>query len=672
MSGTGYVPLPAPVTADPGFWQKGIEGLNALRDQQAKQASADAYRQSLNPDGTVNTPKYNALIASGPGAWNAGELMRQQGEAAGAQANAGTAQLGYAAAGMKLMGQSAMTVAKDPSDDNVNASFDNLKAHGYPADRVESERARWLAMSPAERQNNAFRIGLQSLDQLHQVIGQTTGVDTGGQFQPVTITQPGVRTPGGLAVGPGAANITPTPGEALQGGYHYPATQADVDAGRAKTVGQDIYIPGAEVYRRAGLPVPPGLQGSGSGGGGSVVDNSGKPVSPANPPRLLNVPNQPAPAAPSLGSYQGTGTGTAADTVPIYQPPAGTPPAPANPTSAVAAAVAAAKASGKPVPVPGGNGLVANPDGSVGTPGGGGISGAPAGSPLPANAPRAALEGGVPVASANPLQVPTVGAPGPPSPLVPGDVNAIMAGIAKARGTPSGGTRTAFNTIAAGPGTEEAQGYKTSADKLSADSLAAADFQRTQFPYVQALKNYGEGTKTGPTTDFWNQVAGTIRTPLAKIGINVGPLSDTTERVDSLGKWLASIQSNNPVSAKSDAELAQVLKGSASTHINEVAGEDMVKAGLALQRMQVAAVREWQNNPAMQAQHGTYLRFLSAYNQNTDPRAFSVDTLNPAQIARLRSQIQNGSEADAARFEASLVLAKRNGLISGAGSQAMP
>ena len=247
-----------------------------------------------------------------------------------------------------------------------------------------------------------------------------------------------------------------------------------------------------------------------------------------------------------------------------------------------------------------------------------------------------------------------------------------MGGMNRARGAPSTGTQTAFNTVAVGPGTEEAQSYKTSADKLASDSVAAANFQNTQFPYVQALANYGEGTKTGPTTDFWNQVAGTIRTPLAKLGMNITTLDDNTQRADALGKWLANIQTNNPVSAKSDAELAQVLKGSASTHINETTGADMVKAGLALQRMNVAATREWQSNPAAQQQYGTYLRFLSAYNQSTDPRAFGVDMLNPAQKQRLADQIKNGSEADAQRFEATLALARRNGMIGGAGSQAMP
>lgn len=269
--------------------------------------------------------------------------------------------------------------------------------------------------------------------------------------------------------------------------------------------------------------------------------------------------------------------------------------------------------------------------------------------------------------------VPATGTPGAPNPLVPGDVAAIQAGMAQARGAPRpAGTQTAWNTIPLGAGSEETQSNKASADKLAADRLEATEFQSTQFPYVQALKNYGEGTKTGPTTEFWNQVAGTIRTPLAKLGMNIGPLADTTERVDALGKWLANIQSGSPISAKSDAMLAQTLKGSASTHINEVAGEDQVKAGLTLKRMKQAALNEWDGNPSVQRQYGTYLNFARQYNNTVDPRAFGVDMYNPAQITRLRTQLQNGSEEDAKRFQDTLDMARRNGMIGGAGTRAMP
>lgn len=614
-----------------------------VRQNQANQAIGDILQQSTDANGNVDYGKAQALASqAGPVVQMGMQTMLKN------NSELRNAQLINAANHQKLLGVSAMTIAKDGSDANVNAVFDNMAASGVPQSEVDRERARWLAMSPQDRQTNAVRVGMSSLDQLHQVVGQTTGINTGGQYQAVTVTQPGaVGQPGSITTGPGSVPTTLSPGETV----NLPSFQyTDPKTGRAVTVpGPDVVKlygygvllpPGAQGH----VDLPPGWQqvsgGGGAGTGGGVVGSDGKPVGPNNPPRLLNTPG---------GSNQGGGQG------------GGGSPAPAQPSGPPAPPGAPAGASSSPYT---GGGI-----GAVLSPGGGGRA-APA--PPAAGGGRSDLGGGVPVASAN-GSAPNVGPASPPSPAVAGDVSAIMAGInqRQAAGRTPGTQTAAAYTF--GPTAEETEGFKTSAAKLASDDLAAANFQSTQFPYVQALKNYGEGTKTGPTTDFWNQVAGTIRTPLAKIGVNIGGLSDTTERVDALGKWLASIQSSNPVSSRSDAELAQVLKGSATTHINEVAGEDMVKAGLALQRMNVAANREWhQMSPQDQAQYGTYLRFLGSYNNNIDPRAFMVDTLNPAQVARLRDQLSKGSEADAQRFESSLALARRNGMVSGAGSQAMP
>jgi hypothetical protein len=648
--------LPAPVLVDPlNAMNRGLLTAGAMygiREKQAQEAWGNILQQSTDESGNVDYPKAQGLAArAGP------VVQMKMMESLKDTSALRNQQIANAAGTSALIASHAIPVARDGSDASVNAAFDSLAAHGVPADQVAKERARWLAMSVPDRQAEAERVGLQHLDQLHQIIGQTTSENVGGQIVSKTVTQPRPGGgPGGIVQGPGSITTTASPDTVItMADIVYPATAQDVKDGRARAVGADVRVSGADRVTRFGLGglLPPGARevpGTGGGRPGSgVVGADGKPVGPNNQPRLLVVPGTggaaaptPAPTggatAPSPGA-PGAGFGAAVQGAPGAPAPAMAPPPP-PPAPAVVAPPAV-----PPPPPPS----------------------------LPPNMPRAALEGGVQVAS-NALSAPTVGAAGPPSPLVPGDVGAIIAGMDRARaGGPSAGTQTAYNTISLGPGTEEAQGYKTSAEKLAADDLAATNFQSAQFPYVQALKNYGQGTKTGPTTEFWNQVAGTIRTPLAKLGINVGALSDTTERVDTLGKWLAAIQSSNPVSAKSDAELAQVLKGSASTHINEVAGEDMVKAGLALQRMNVAANREWHSlSPQDQAQHGTYLGFLRDYNTKIDPRAFSLDMLNDTQKANLRTQLKNGSEEDAARFNATLALARRNGLIGGAGSQAMP
>jgi hypothetical protein len=620
-----------------GAIQAGQQAAGTYYDVKQKQANVawgNALQQATDENGNVDLAKAQSIASKDPMAAAGMQTALANNATMRGQQIQQTGQL------YNMLGEGAGSLLNDPSDQNIasiRARFQNL---GMPAGAL-AELDRIQAIPDLnQRKTEAF-------NHLRTIMGAQYNLAVGGYPVPAQ-----TQMPQGLVTTTTAPPSPYAPTSTTQVGG-VPSTMSPSEAANLPTFqytdasGKATVVPGADVLKLYGYGVllPPGAQGhvdlppgwkqvsggggAGSGGGGGVRNSDGTVASPAQPPRLLNVPGQ-----------SGGGGGG---------------PTPAAPTS------------GPPAP-PGGSSTGPYTGGGIGTvlnPGG-----APAPAPA-APAPRSDLGGGVPVASTNAL-APNVGPASPPSSAVPGDVNAILAGMNRTRGTPVTGPQTAA-AYTFGPSAEEVQGYKTSAEKLSGDRLAAANFQSTQFPYVQALQNYGEGTKTGPTSDFWNQVAGTIRTPLAKIGINIGSLDDNTQRQDALGKWLANIQSGNPMSAKSDAELAQVLKGSASTHINETTGADMVKAGLALQRMNVAATREWdQMSPQQQAQYGTYLRFLGNYNSTVDPRAFSVDTLNPAQKQRLAAQIKSGSEADAQRFESSLALARRNGMVGGAGSAAMP
>jgi hypothetical protein len=208
---SGYVPLPAPVTADPNFWKQGVENLNALRDQQAKQASADAYRQSTDPaTGQVDVPKYNALIARGPGAWNAGALMQQQGQAAGAQATAGTAQVAKASAIYNMAGTAAASLMNDPSDANIDNVEAGLRTSGAPPEVLaELDRIKSI-QDPAQRRAVAYQHTLSMMDAQHRMAAggfpTPTVTQFGGTSAPVTITPATPYGPGGMAVGGGVAH----------------------------------------------------------------------------------------------------------------------------------------------------------------------------------------------------------------------------------------------------------------------------------------------------------------------------------------------------------------------------------------------------------------------------------------------------------------------------------
>jgi hypothetical protein len=618
-----------------------------LQGQRAQQAIGGILQQATDANGNVDYSKAQTLASqAGPVA----QMGMQKFLESNAQLR--SSQLNNAAGIYKLTGMAAMSVAKDGSPANTNASFDSLIASGLPAAEVNKERQRWLAMpDDATRQDEAYRHGLSMLDQLHQVIGQTTGQNIGGQIVPLTVTQPGMRSPGGLSQGGGSVTTTASPDTIVSmPDVVYPATPADVQAGRATSVGQDVRVSGADRTTRFGLGglLPPGAREVPSAGGGGrpgVVNSDGTPVT-VKPPRLLNVPGSPqsnppaAPAAPAPTA--------------VPAPPGAPAGAPVGP-GGIGAVLGGQGATAAPAPMP----VPPVPPAVVPPPA---ATTAPAVVPPPAatGGPLAAnpLAGGVPVASANAL-APNVGAPSPPSPAVPGYVAAIQQGIANARGAPATGSQMAYNTIALGPGVQDTAEWKASSDRLAADDTMASNFAQTQFPSVQALKEYGKGTVTGANADFFNRIGSYIRTPLQKMGFQMGDLSDANARYDALNKWLSQIVASTPFAAGSDARLSQVLNGSASTHINQSAGEDMLKAGLVLQRMNVAANTQWHAmSPQDQAQYGgLYMNYLRGYANRVDPRAFGVDMYNPEQLSNLRTALKNGGEAAAKRFNDSKAIA---------------
>jgi hypothetical protein len=86
---SGSLPVFTPQQAPNPFAQAGqtINTINALQDYRAKQATADAYGQSIDPQtGTFDQGKFNALMAGTPqGRWNIGPSMQQSGQAMSAE-----------------------------------------------------------------------------------------------------------------------------------------------------------------------------------------------------------------------------------------------------------------------------------------------------------------------------------------------------------------------------------------------------------------------------------------------------------------------------------------------------------------------------------------------------------------------------------------------------------
>jgi hypothetical protein len=654
MSGSVNDLIANPAAAKPIDWGAGFRNLNALREVQSQNAQQDAYRNALLPDGTFDQAAFNRALANDPRSFNTGAAVGTMLQTATGQQDL---QAKRNAAASSMLG-AVMALPDEKLHDGAAAALDRAVTMGLIPQQQATALAMRLPNDPAALRStlNQIQLSLMGPDaQRGQTYGQTTLQNIGGQLVPVTVTQPGPRGPGAVVQGPGSVTTGLSPGEVFGGGYvQVPATDEDVRAGRATDRGQQIYIPRWEFEQRTGGggALPPVYRGGATSPG--VRGSDGKPVGPANPPRLLRVPGStpaptaatpaPAPAAPALTPAPASPPPPAPAPAPATPAPATAPPAPPAPPPAPAPAVSGPAPTAPPVW--NGRGATVPTTGDLDPTG----------------------RGGVQVASAAPI-APTLGPAAPPSPAVAGDVAAMMRGMGQAP-NPAPGTRGAGASIALGPGYDEQVIAKQSSERLAADSALANTYETQSFPYMQALKLYGRGMTTAPGSDFLNAAKGFAGGVARSMGFSGA--FDSSREYDELHKWLANITSSNPLAAGSDARLAQTLAGNANTGIHNLAGEDMLKAGIAMMRMQMAAVSEWNHmSPQQKSQNGGYYtNFRSDLAKTIDPRAFAVDLYNDAQKETLRNQLKQEGEASAKRFMDSYNMANRNGFLTG--QRAMP
>lgn len=177
--------------------------------------------------------------------------------------------------------------------------------YGIPTNGVLSDIVTQLGQGGtfADRLRGIVVGGTQSPDNAVKAVAPTvSNVDVGGQI--ITRTTPNAGMPNqGVPTDVAGTTKGYTPGEQL-GGIHRPATQADVDAGRATAIGQDIIVPATNLPASGGynpgvggarVPVPPGALGPGGY----------RP--PQRPLTQLGAPYQPPGAAAPGTAAPGTG-----------------------------------------------------------------------------------------------------------------------------------------------------------------------------------------------------------------------------------------------------------------------------------------------------------------------------------------------------------------------------
>ena len=114
-----------------------------------------------------------------------------------------------------------------------------------------------------------------------------------------------------------------------------------------------------------------------------------------------------------------------------------------------------------------------------------------------------------------------------------------------------------------------------------------------------------------------------------------------------------------------DSQLATTLSSNASTHISNLAAQDVVKANLGLERMDQAQAQAFQNakdpTTGQPLTPDQFSNFSANWNQSMDPRAFVADQLSPQQVTGL---VNGMAPSDLAKFQNTYSTAIKNGWMA--------
>lgn len=342
---TGTSQLINQLTNPPNPMEKFGQTLNfaaGLKQFQANQAGADAYRQSIDPTtGALDMGKFNALMAAGPGAYNLGAAMQQSGQGVEAQGRgtqadvqAKTAQLEAAGQFMYPLLQKAANPNTPVTPDEVQATLDQAHSMGVLTDQQYQRVSGQLAKLPPGANANGFVLGMNMGNRgaIGLITGNPSYLTTGPAAVPVN--------PAPFAAQPNAPpvqmGLTPQNVAELQKWLAEPYSWRDTSAKEHTGTKGDFYTSRNQnpykLFGNNNIPAP-GSEPP-TGGPVSTVTTGREPVKPPSAGAQAPPPSSGGAAAPGV-------MGTLPATPPTLPPPApaaapvpAPAPAPASPPTA--------------------------------------------------------------------------------------------------------------------------------------------------------------------------------------------------------------------------------------------------------------------------------------------------------------------------------------------------
>lgn len=158
---------------------------------------------------------------------------------------------------------------------------------------------------------------------------------------------------------------------------------------------------------------------------------------------------------------------------------------------------------------------------------------------------------------------------------------------------------------------------------------------------------------------------GEVKNRVVNAAVSLGMVtpSDKTAAYDEANKYLTQMAMSQPGATHSNEQLATALTSNPSTHINNLAAQDVLRANIALDRRANAAYLAFhQKYPGTQAETHAHEwpSFQSEYTTKRDVRAFMFDVMSPQQRAKMW---QGMSAKERASFRDELTDAEATGLV---------
>ncbi len=172
---------------------------------------------------------------------------------------------------------------------------------------------------------------------------------------------------------------------------------------------------------------------------------------------------------------------------------------------------------------------------------------------------------------------------------------------------------------------------------------------------LQALGPNG----TGAGSDTWNNLKSYFNT-IPGISSIIGFDPNTIANYNMANKALQNyaMARAGAHGGTTDSQLATVVSSNASTHISNLAAQQVVQANIGLERMDQAQAQAFQQSGKSPDQFST---FSAQWNASQDPRAYVADQLPPQKVVAL---VNGMSPAERTKFENTYTTGIRNGWIT--------